>query len=158
MGSACVYIECPVTRMILGVSRKDDPNAWGLPGGKIEEGQTEEEAALAEAALAELAQETGVVLYKRLLNGESSLREIFRREGGVTFQAALSSVFSVGRRAPGETGRVAWVTLKQLMDGPFGDYNRRLLQTIGRVPADAVPTEEEKCLCKYGPFACGIHQ
>lgn len=127
MASACVYIECPVTRMILAVSRKDNPNDFGLPGGKVEPGQTE-----MEAAYAELSQETGIFLYRKLIDGSTSLQEIFRRDGGVTFRASLTSVFMIVPKAPGETGVVAWVTPQQLVDGCFGDYNRRLLEAVGR--------------------------
>ncbi len=126
MASACVYLECPITHMILGVSRKDDPNAWGLPGGKVEDGESERHA-----AFRELLEETGVFI------NSDHLVEIFRREGGVTFGVLsglggfMSSVRMVQRNE--ETGRVGWVTPEQLMAGPFGDYNRRLLEEIGRI-------------------------
>lgn len=123
MASACFYIECPVTRMVLGVSRKDDPNAWGLPGGKVEEGETE-----IACAMRELAEETGL----HLAPMPHWYPEVFRREGGVTFQAGVNHVARV--EAVTEAGRVSWVTPEQLMAGPFGDYNRRLLQAVGRVP------------------------
>lgn len=124
MKSACVLIECPITKMVLAVSRKDDYGAWGLPGGKVEEGQTEEEA-----ARAELRQETGIVLY-RTWGNTCRLVEVFRREGGVTFRAETRAISDVVERAAGETGRVAWVTRQQLIEGPFGEYNNRLFEEI----------------------------
>lgn len=131
MASACVYMECPITGMILAVSRKDNPTAFGLPGGKVEDGQTEESC-----AIAELEQETGAQLYRAM-----GFEEIFRREGGVTFRVHFSDLYKIVPKAPGETGVVAWVFPKQLIEGPFGDYNRRLLEHIGKIPP---MTNEEK--------------
>jgi len=135
--------------MVLGVSRKDDPNAWGLPGGKVEEkecrcvdyfgvskdvcpdcrgsgrvaAETEDEA-----ARREFREETGVTLYQQF-GATCALVEVFRREGGVTFMATQGMIFRI--EATKETGRVAWVTWQQLFDGPFGDYNRKLAAHIG---------------------------
>lgn len=128
MASACIYIECPVTKRILGVSRKDDLNAFGLPGGKVEPGETE-----LRGAVRELREETGIKL-DWTWHRDFSFPEIFRREGGVTFRVETSQIYSIEGRRPCELGRVAWVTPEQLMAGPFGDYNRRLLEHIGRIP------------------------
>lgn len=127
MASACVYIECPVTKMILGVSRKDDPNAFGLPGGKVDGEEPE-----IHAARRELHEETGLWVPYFWFN------EVFRREGGVTYQIAFARVDwgDVDEPLASETGRVAWVTPAQLIAGPFGDYNRRLLVAIGRNQCD----------------------
>lgn len=125
MASACVYIECPITGQVLAVSRKDDPDAWGLPGGKVEDGETE-----AQAAERELREETGLGIYYE------NLVEVFRRDGGVTYgvKDGVEWVLALFTPSPvKEAGRVAWVTKEQLVAGPFGDYNRRLLQHIGKI-------------------------
>lgn len=109
--------------MILGVSRKDDQNAFGLPGGKVNEYESE-----SQAARRELFEETGIVLIDF-----PGMKEIFRRESGVTFQILTSRIANVSVRNDDETGLVAWVTPEQLMTGPFGGYNRQLLTHIGRV-------------------------
>lgn len=127
MASACIYMECPITHQILAVSRKDDYYDMGLPGGKVEPGQTEEEA-----ARAELLQETGILLYPNF-GATCKLEEIFRREGGVTFRAQTSYIHVIVARGKGETGRVAWVEPDALIRGSFGAYNERLLRHIGRI-------------------------
>lgn len=122
MASACILIECPITGRILGVARRDNQNDFGLPGGKVEPGETE-----LEAAARELREETGIVAYP------GCMREVFRREGGVTFRLNWPEGCSyVTMAKPGEP-RVDWVTANQLMDGSFGSYNVRLLAAIGRI-------------------------
>ena len=124
MASACVYIECPITGMILAVSRKDNHDDFGLPGGKVEPGESERWA-----AARELLEETGVYI-----DQESPLPELFRREGGVTFAANFWKICGGPHlRKEKETGVVAWVTPEKLMAGSFGDYNKRLLKHIGRI-------------------------
>jgi 8-oxo-dGTP pyrophosphatase MutT (NUDIX family) len=130
MASACIYLECPVTGMILAVSRKDNIYDMGLPGGKVEEGESEKQA-----AIRELRQETGIAL-DNVWGGpvEDELEEIFRRDGGVTFGIrTVGFPGDVHKRAPGETGRVAWVYPDELLRGCFGDYNERLLKHIGKI-------------------------
>lgn len=127
MASACVLVECPITGRVLGVARRDDPNAWGLPGGKVEEGETE-----VQAAGRELLEETGIDCWL------GKLKEVFRREGGVTFGLDIFDEDVVcGLRAPKpHEPRCDWVTWDQLFAGPFGDYNKRLYLAVHRPPKE----------------------
>ena len=102
---------------ILAVSRPDDPNAFALPGGGVDEGE-----APIEAATRELKEETG-------LEG-SGLREVFQAMEGdhltTTFEGDIEGEFGTE-----ETGVIAWVSPTVLVEGPFGEYNKQLFDKLG---------------------------
>lgn len=105
---------------ILAVSRPDDPNAFTLPGGGLDPGE-----GFAQAAARELKEETGL--------DAINLRPVY---GGIedsdedhitwVFEGDIDGVFGTE-----ETGRIAWVTPSVLVDGPFGEYNKRLFDQLG---------------------------
>jgi ADP-ribose pyrophosphatase YjhB (NUDIX family) len=109
--------------MVLAVARKDAHDAWGLPGGKVEAGETE-----LVAARRALCEETGIWVPYHFF------KEVFRHEDRVTFQVQMNRINwdDVDKLPPGEK-LVRWVTPYQLVQGPFGDYNLRLLMKIGRL-------------------------
>lgn len=107
----------------LSVSRKDDPNAYGLPGGKQEKFETSEEAARRECY-----EETGL--------GCGDLKFLYagKCEGGKDGKAYWTTTYVgdyTGSVNTEETGVVRWVSVEDLLDGPFADYNRRLFDTLG---------------------------
>ena len=119
-----ILIKDPNTGFYLGVSRKDDPNAFGLPGGKVDPGETP-----VEAAVRELHEETGLV------GDPNTAHEVFRRpcEGGkdgIEFFVATFVMKTSGEIATTETGRVSWVTKQTLFDGPFGKYNKAMFDDV----------------------------
>lgn len=132
----------------LGVSRKDDSNAFGLPGGKVDPGETPQEA-----AVRELFEETG------LAGHLPSAQEVFRRkcEGGpdgVEYFVATYTMDTTGGIFTNEKGRVAWISKGELLDGPFGRYNAAMLNAV------KVPVRCCNCLGSgedYGAFCthCG---
>ena len=95
--AASVFIETSFG--ILGVSRKDDFDDWGLPGGKISEGET-----AIEGAVRELREETGYYVEA------GKLVEIFRgparTPGRVMIVYRAEDWSRLGEPGPGE-GKVA---------------------------------------------------
>lgn len=104
---------------VLAVSRRDDPTAFGLPGGKVDPGETS-----AEAAARELQEETGLVA--------TDLKPVFTRDGdgdGYTTTTFMGNVS--GQIDTSEEGVIRWVDREVLFAGPFGPYNRKLFQALG---------------------------
>lgn len=110
--------------LVLGVSRKHDPNDFGLPGGKLDFGES-----FIEAAVRELKEETGLDLltcdyvYENVC-GDSTRGDVLYYT--VTYRATVS-----GSIHTNEAGRVAWVRPKKLVEGCFGVYNKGLFEKAG---------------------------
>ena len=115
--AACVLILSDDGK-ILAVSRRDDPSAYGMPGGKVDPGETPEEA-----ASRELEEETGLVA--------GDLNQVFKMKDAdgyttVTFTGQVS-----GKINTEEEGVIRWVKPSVLLDGPFGNYMRVLFKQLG---------------------------
>lgn len=97
---------------VLSVSRKDNPNDLGLPGGKIDEGETPEEA-----LEREVLEETGLVV-------ESYDELVTLTCCGKPVTTYVIHDFS-GEIKTEESGKVAWVDWEDIMSDQcsFKQYN-----------------------------------
>ncbi len=98
---------------ILAVSRKDNPNDFGLPGGSVEAGETDEAA-----IIREVKEETGLDVY--------GLTPYFIREeeNGYTCTTFVGNY--AGQIITAETGIVKWTNFGEIKNGSFGKYNGEL--------------------------------
>lgn len=105
---------------ILCVSRKDDHNDFGLPGGKVDEGEE-----LHEAIYREVLEETGYSLKHIELN-------TFKKSDGdfevTTFIGTIDDAIDRKPVDDLETGLVEWHEPNKLLFGSFSDYNKSMLE------------------------------
>jgi 8-oxo-dGTP diphosphatase len=98
---------------ILGVSRKDDKTLFGLPGGKVDQGESMEEA-----MRREVFEETGLII--------NDCSPLFIREDG-EYVAAVYLIHSYsGEIETKEAGVVEWIDFDRLKSGAFSEYNSAL--------------------------------
>ncbi len=121
---ALIVRSSPYGLTFLGVSRKNNPRDFGLPGGKVEYRES-----LYEALYREVLEETGYTITDTAL-------EVFRNtdQDGyevVTLIAKIDCTVERKALAPSETGVVTWVSATELMQGSFGEYNKQLFESLG---------------------------
>ena len=104
--------------LILAVSRKDNQDDFGLPGGKIEENESP-----VLAMSRECIEETGYCPI------DLSIFEITEHQGYELHTFLCRDLKRVSEVAL-EPGVVAWVQPKTLESGSFGKYNKRLISTL----------------------------
>lgn len=107
--------------LVLAVERRDMPDKWGLPGGKLEENETSREA-----AARELYEEARVIVHP-----VKDLTPIFMT---TSLHDHVVEIFraSSWRGTPerGDAGRVGWVSWATLFNGPFEKTLRQLRDSL----------------------------
>lgn len=119
MNNSVTLFHRDIDGTILMVSRKDNHNDFGLPGGKVEDGES-----LENALIREVYEETGIIV--------SNPKLIFEMDDGCsyynyTYTADLAKadefIFS-------EPHVVKYGTIEDLLNGSFKEYNKRLLEHL----------------------------
>jgi mutator protein MutT len=102
---------------LLGVSRKDNSELFGLPGGKVDPGED-----TYTAMVREVFEETGLIVIR-------AIPLFFREEVGFLAVVYLVTEWC-GEVSTMETGRVEWVDFEVLKRGSFAEYNAKLEEHI----------------------------
>lgn len=119
--AACVVVTRSDGK-ILTVSRLDDPNKIGLPGGNVDVAET-----FKDAAARELREETGLIATK--------LTFVFRDTDELGYEVVTFAGRVEGDIHTSESGVIKWLDPTDLADdnkSPFAAYNRKLFKQLGR--------------------------
>lgn len=122
--------------LILGVSRKDDHNSMGLPGGKMED---EDMGNIQITAIRETKEETGLDI--------SNLQMIFATHKGGYMGYTYLAQYS-GEINHNEPHVVKWVPMQVLINGSFGKYNELVADSLKDMGVDFQMDIDEETLIK----------
>lgn len=127
--AVCAVIPCG--HLYMAVSRKDNPNDFGLPGGKVDDFES-----LHTALVREVREETGYVVHVR-----QDLPSYARMDGDYLVYTYLCTLadFEWKQPAKEETGVVRLVTKQQLTEGcSFAEYNTGMFEWLSRIYEEEV--------------------
>lgn len=118
------YVACLLivnsNNEILVVSRKDNPNDFGLPGGKQDDGED-----ICTTAKRELFEETGLTI------DTVDLKPIYLNKDSNNFNVLTFFIDKYqGTINTSEKGVVKWVNKETLLKGSFANYNKEVLNVM----------------------------
>jgi len=122
MKKAAVILIINLNGLILGVSRKNDKNKFGLPGGKLNYKET-----YLKAAIRETFEETG-------LNAKDCKYLLTKEDEG--FKVKCFYTFSwEGEISSKEEGIVKWLKFEEIMTeaSAFPEYNKKVFEEIKKI-------------------------
>lgn len=130
MNEAAVMLIINQQGLILSVSRKSNPNKFGLPGGKLEKDEHPKIAAVRETR-----EETSIIvsnclkIYSRVEPKENETGEDFNTH-------CFYATEWYGTPVDSEEGKVMWLTSKDLtssQSGAFPEYNKLTLNKFKKL-------------------------
>lgn len=104
--------------LVLSVSRGDNLNDLGLPGGHVEDNED-----FIDGAVRELWEETGLKAF--------NLTEVFTSERDNWIVKTFVTSIYFGKLRSSKEGKASFVNAEALTSGSFGEYNRQLLTSLG---------------------------
>ena len=118
--------------LVLGVSRKDNHNSMGLPGGKMED---EDDNDPTTTAIRECKEETGLDI--------SQLQLVFatHKHGYMSYTYLAKYSGEINHNEPHV---VKWVPMQVLINGSFGKYNELVAESLKDMGVDFQGIDEEK--------------
>lgn len=129
-GAVCLFLTREDGR-ILAISRRHDETKYGLLGGKIDPGETAEEA-----LIREVKQEGGLVVANpkrvltRLCRGKVDYLTVAFEAEVVSDPLRLSALDPDAMDVGPEGTYLRWVSPQVLLEGPFGDFNKALFRRV----------------------------
>ena len=123
--AVCLVLEGPC-ETFLGVTRRNNPASWCFPGGKVDKGETPEKA-----IVREVLEETGLRIFpsglKKIYIGLDSIVNPYQV---ISFVCNDNNEwFNDQKLIQCENDiQVGFVPVSYLMNGEFGEYNRRVLK------------------------------